>query len=71
MGRNVGFLRYLALVGEVGVVFVACIGGGLLLGVVLDKWLKCSPALTILLLLTGIATGFLRVFRLLLPRERQ
>jgi ATP synthase protein I len=71
MGEQRGYLRYLALVGEVGLILVVCIGGGLLAGVLLDRWLGTSPAFTLVLLLAGIAAGFLQVFRLLLPRGRR
>ena len=70
MGQHKGYWKYLALVSEVGLVLVACIGGGLLAGLFLDRWLHTGPALTVLLLLTGIAAGFLQVFRLLLPRNK-
>jgi ATP synthase protein I len=71
MGRDKGYLKYLALVGEVGVVIAASIGGGLLAGVLLDRWLGTGPVLTVVLLLAGIAAGFLQMFRLLLPRDKQ
>jgi F0F1-type ATP synthase assembly protein I len=70
MGGQKGYWRYLALVGEVGFILAVCIGGGLLAGVLLDRWLGSSPALTLVLLLAGIAAGFLQVFRLLLPKDR-
>ena len=70
MGRDKGYVKYLALVGEVGLVLVACIGGGLLAGVLLDRWLWTSPAFTLVLLFAGIAAGFLKMFRLLWPRDR-
>lgn len=71
MSRDTGYLKYLALVGEVGLVIVGSIGGGLLAGILLDRWLGTSPVLTVVLLLTGIAAGFLQMFRLLLPKDRQ
>jgi len=71
MGHDKGYLKYLALVGEVGFVLVVCIGGGLLAGVLLDRWLGTGPALTLVLLFAGIAAGFIQVYRLLLPRNTQ
>ena len=71
MGEQKGYWRYLALVSEVGLILVACIGGGLLAGVLLDRWLGTGPALTLVLLLAGIAAGFLQVFRLVLPRDKR
>ena len=43
--------------GEVGFILVASIGGGLLAGVLLDRWLGTGPALTLVLLFAGIAAG--------------
>jgi F0F1-type ATP synthase assembly protein I len=71
MGQDRGYLKYLALVGEVGLVLVASIGGGLLAGVLLDRWLGVSPAFTLVLLLAGIAAGFIKIYRLLLPKDRK
>ncbi|MBN1916999.1 MAG: AtpZ/AtpI family protein [Verrucomicrobia bacterium] len=71
MSRDKGYLKYLALVGEIGLVIAGSIGGGLLAGVLLDRWLGTSPVLTVVLLLAGIAAGFLQMFRLLLPKDRQ
>ena len=66
-----GYWRYLALVGEVGLVLVVCVGGGLLAGVLLDGWLHTSPVLSLVFLFGGIAAGFLHVYRLLLPKDRR
>ena len=66
-----GYWRYLALVGEVGLVLVACIGGGLLAGVLLDRWLHTGPVLSLVLLFAGIAAGFLQVYRLLVPKDKR
>jgi len=71
MGQQKGYWKYLALVGEVGLILAACIGGGLLAGYLLDQWLGIFPALTLVFLFAGIAAGFLQVFRLLLPKERR
>lgn len=66
-----GYWRYLALVGEVGLVLVVCVGGGLLAGVLLDGWLHTGPVLSLVFLFGGIAAGFLQVYRLLLPKDRR
>ena len=71
MDHDKGYLKYLALVGEVGLVLVVCIGGGLLAGVLLDRWLGTGPALSLVLLFAGIAAGFMQVYRLLLPKDKQ
>jgi ATP synthase protein I len=71
MGSDKGYLKYLALVGEVGLILVVCVGGGLLAGLLLDRWLGTGPALMLVLLVAGVAAGFMQVYRLLLPRNRQ
>lgn len=60
--------RSLALVTEIGLVLVVCIGGGLLLGVHLDRKLETRALFTISLLLIGIGSGFWSVYRMVLPR---
>jgi len=70
MSQEKGYWKYLALVSEVGLVLVACIGGGLVAGVFLDRWLHTGPALTVVLLFVGIGAGFLQVYRLLLPKDK-
>jgi len=65
-----GNWKYLALVTEVGLVLAVCIGGSLLAGVLLDRWLHTSPVLAVLLLFAGIGAGFRQVFRLLVPKDK-
>ena len=60
--------KSLALLTEIGLVLVICIGGGMLLGVYLDKILGTKALFTILLLLIGIASGFWSVYRMVFPR---
>ena len=50
--------KSLALLTEIGLVLVICIGGGLLLGVYLDGKLGTKALFTIILLLVGIGSGF-------------
>ena len=52
----------LATVGSLGFTLVGCTFLGLFAGYYLDRWLKTSPWFTILLLLAGIAAGFLNIF---------
>ena len=52
----------LATVGSLGFTLVGCTFLGLFAGYNLDRWLKTSPWLTVLLLLVGIAAGFLNIF---------
>jgi ATP synthase protein I len=52
----------LATMGSLGFTLVGCTFLGLFAGYYLDRWLKTSPWFTILLLLVGIAAGFLNIF---------
>jgi len=52
----------LATAGSLGFTLVGCTFLGLFAGYYLDRWLKTSPWFTILLLLIGIAAGFLNIF---------
>ncbi|MFH1477695.1 MAG: AtpZ/AtpI family protein [Verrucomicrobiota bacterium] len=52
----------LATMGSLGFTLVGCTFLGLFAGYYLDRWLKTSPWFTILLLLFGIAAGFLNIF---------
>ena len=52
----------LATVGSLGFTLVGCTFLGLFAGYNLDRWLNTSPWFTILLLLVGIAAGFLNIF---------
>ncbi len=52
----------LATMGSLGFTLVGCTFLGLFVGYNLDRWLKTSPWFTILLLLFGIAAGFLNIF---------
>jgi ATP synthase protein I len=51
----------LATVGSLGFTLVGCTFLGLFAGYNLDRWLKTSPWFTILLLLAGIAAGFVNI----------
>jgi len=52
----------LATLGSLGFTLVGCTFLGLFAGYYLDRWLETSPWFTILLLLIGIAAGFLNMF---------
>ena len=60
--------KSLALLTEVGLVLVICIGGGLLLGIYLDRKLETKALFTIALLFIGIGSGFWTVYRMVFPR---
>jgi len=52
----------LATMGSMGFTLVGCTFLGLFVGYSLDRWLKTSPCFTILVLLFGIAAGFINIF---------
>ncbi len=62
--------KSLALVTEIGLVLVICIGGGLLLGLYIDSKLSVKGVFTIICLFTGIGSGFWTVYRMVLPRGK-
>ena len=64
-------LRYVGLVTEVGLIVVISIGGGLLLGLWLDRKLGTRALFTILLILVGLASAVWKVYRMALPRKKQ
>ena len=58
-------LTAIALVGQVGLIMVAAIGGGFAAGLYLDRWLGARGlALTVMILL-GVAAGGYTVYRLI------
>ena len=65
-----GLLPTLAVVGQLGLVMAGCILAGFLLGMLLDRRLHSSPALTIALLLAGIGGGMVVVYRTVMRSVR-
>jgi F0F1-type ATP synthase assembly protein I len=59
-------LPTLALVGQLGLIMVACVIVGFLAGAYLDRLLHSSPVLTIILLVGGVAGGMVAVYRLVM-----
>ncbi len=59
-------LATLAIVGQLGFIMVGSIGGGLLAGVYLDRWLGSAPLLTIVLLFSGIGGGMATAYCLVM-----
>ena len=62
-------LRYIGLVTEIGLIAVISIGGGLLLGLWLDRKLGTRVLFTILLVLVGLASAVWKIYRIALPRK--
>ena len=54
----------LALAGRVGTEFVATLGVGISIGLLLDRWLDTKPWLMIVFTLLGSMAGFLSIHRL-------
>ena len=54
----------LALAGRVGTEFVAALGVGISIGLLLDRWLDTKPWLMIVFTLLGSMAGFLSIYRL-------
>lgn len=69
-------MSVLGLVGQLGVIMVACIALGLAAGGYLDSRLHTRPAFMIALILVGVAGGMTAVYRLVMrtvadrPAER-
>jgi len=55
--------RKLAAYSTVGLMFPVSIAVGLVIGLLLDKWLHTSPILTIAFILYGVAAGFVNLFK--------
>jgi F0F1-type ATP synthase assembly protein I len=68
---NGRMLPTLALVGQLGVLMVACVAAGLLAGRYLDRLLGSGPVLTVLLLLCGVLGGMAAVYRLVMKTVEQ
>lgn len=56
-------MRYLSLVGHLGLVMIFSVGGGLALGLFLDRWLETKAIFTVVLLLVGVGAGFANTYR--------
>jgi F0F1-type ATP synthase assembly protein I len=59
-------LSTLALVTQLGFIMAACVLGGLLGGMYLDRRLDTAPVLTIVLLLAGVGGGMVSIYRLVM-----
>jgi len=59
-------LVILTMVGQLGLIMVGAVAGGLLAGFYLDRWLGTGPLFTIALTAAGIGGGMLAVYRMVM-----
>jgi F0F1-type ATP synthase assembly protein I len=60
--ENNELLNQFGLLGSLGFTLVLATFSGLGLGLLLDKWTGLTPLFTIVMLLLGIASGFVYIF---------
>ncbi|MBI2902523.1 MAG: AtpZ/AtpI family protein [Candidatus Methylomirabilis oxyfera] len=60
---QVSLWRQLAGLSSLGITFAASIAIGAAIGILLDRWFRTSPWLTILFFLFGVAAGFLNLLK--------
>jgi F0F1-type ATP synthase assembly protein I len=60
--ENKELLNQFGLLGSLGFTLVLATFSGLGLGLLLDKWTGLTPLFTIVMLLLGIAAGFVYIF---------
>lgn len=58
-------LTAIALVGQVGLIMAAAIGGGFLTGLYIDRWLGAGGLVLTIMILVGVAAGGYTVYRLI------
>ena len=68
--KDRGLLRQMLIASQLGLYMVAATFAGLAIGYGLDKLFGTYPWLTISLLLLGIITGFVELFRFAKKQER-
>lgn len=64
------WLYYLGLVTQLGLVVVATILVGFVLGVFIDRTLKSSPLFTMIFLAIGIAAGLFNAYQLIMRKMK-
>ncbi len=64
-------LRYMALVGHLGLVMVIAVGATLYIGMLIDRQFGTKAVFTIIFLFIGISGGFLGVYRAICSMEFQ
>ncbi len=57
--------------GTVGLELGISVAIGIAIGFYLDKWLGTSPWLTIIMMLCGTVSGFMRIYRALKEMEKE
>ncbi len=62
-------MRYLSLVGHLGLVMIFSVGGGLIAGLFMDRWLETKAIFTVLLLLVGVGSGFTGIYQVISKME--
>jgi ATP synthase protein I len=66
-----GAMRSLGEAATIGLMLAFCIFAGTGLGVLLDRWLRTGPWLTLLFMLLGIVAGFYNMIRMFTDIQRQ
>jgi len=61
-GQGNGFIRAFALLSQIGITIVACVGVGIFLGWLLDRLLGTQPWLLLVCTLLGTAAAFKSIF---------
>jgi len=61
-GTGNDFMRAFALLSQIGITIVACVGVGIFLGWLLDRLLGTQPWLLLVCTLLGIAAAFKSIF---------
>lgn len=69
--RNRGRWRVTAMLSTVGLTLALSIGIGIMIGVVLDQWLKTKGILVILGALLGVISGFKELIRVVVQVSRE
>lgn len=68
---TVSALRYMALIGHLGLVMVIAVGATLYIGMLIDRQFGTKAVFTIIFVFIGISGGFLGVYRAICSMEFQ
>ncbi len=61
----------LALVSQIGIMMVIPIIGGLFLGKYLDDWLHTSPLFLLIMILVGVLSSFMNLYRFTMSQSKK